>query len=189
MAEKITAETIVGSTELAGVLGLSVRRIQQLTQDSILVTASRGKYELCDNVQRYITYISDGQLSEDEIKIEKTRRMAEAQIKAAKATVAKLEANELQGKMHRSEDVQAITEAMVTTLRSMLVALPGRLAVDVTNASSAAEASIIIRDEVYKVMEEMSRFEYDPSKYEERVRDRRKWEQQEQDATTDDDEL
>ena len=38
--------------------------------------------------------------------------------------------------------------------------------------TEAAEASEIIRKEVYQVMEELSGYEYDPAKYEERMRDR-----------------
>lgn len=188
MAEaKITDETTVSTTELAKVLGLSARRIQQLAQDGTVPPATRGRFRLNDSVRRYITFISGNKMSEEEKKVEKTRKMAEAQIKAAKATVAKLEASELQGKMHRSEDVEAITEDMANTLRSLLLALPGRLAVDVHQADSAAEASVIIRKAVHEVMEEMSRYQYDPEKYEERVRDRLNWESQMGDGDDDKD--
>lgn len=174
----ITDDTTVSTTELAMVLGLSVRRVQQMAQDGTLLTASRGRFRLTDSVKRYIQFITGNQISEEELKIERSRKMAEAHIKAAKATVAKLEANELQGKMHRSEDVQAITEDMANELRGLLLALPGRLAVDVTNARSAAEASAIIRTAVYEVMDAMSKYQYDPDAYEARVRERRRWEQQ-----------
>lgn len=174
----ITDDTTVSTTELAMILGLSVRRVQQMAQDGTIPTASRGKFRLADSVKRYINFITGNQMSEDEQKIERSRKMAEAHIKAAKATVAKLEASELQGKMHRSEDVQAVTEDMANELRGLLLALPGRLAVDVSNARSAAEASAIIRTAVYEVMDEMSKYKYDPAAYEARVRERRKWEQQ-----------
>lgn len=176
--KKITDDTTVSTTELARVLGLSARRIQQMAQDGTVPPATRGRFRLIDSVQRYITFITGNQLSEDEKKLEKSRRMAEVHIKAAKATVAKLEASELQGKMHRSEDVEAVTEDMANTLRSLLLALPGRLAVDVTNSRNAAEASEIIRNAVHEIMEEMSQYRYDPEKYEARVRERLKWEQQ-----------
>lgn len=87
-----------------------------------------------------------------------------------------MEANELKGKMHRSEDVSALTEDLVYAIRSMLVALPGRLAVDVAEAADAAEAAIIIRREVHHLMEELAGYQYDPKKYEERVRERQSWE-------------
>ncbi len=106
---------------------------------------------------------------------EKEKQEAEVSIKKAKAIITVLEAKELQGKMHRSEDVAAMTEDLIYTIRGMLLALPGRLAVDVASASSPAEAAEIIRKEVYKVMEELSHYQYDAKKYEERVRERRSW--------------
>ena len=176
MAEaKITDDTTVSTTELARILGLSARRVQQMAQDGTVPPASRGRFRLNDSVQRYITFITGNKMSEDEQKTEKARRVAEVSIKAAKATMAKLEASELQGKMHRAEDVMAITEEMANTMRSLLLALPGRLAVDVTNARSAAEASVIIKEAVHAIMREMSKFQYDPAKYEERLRERLNW--------------
>lgn len=172
---KITDDTTVSTTELARILGLSARRVQQMAQDGTVPPATRGRFRLTDSVQRYITFITGNKMSEEEQQTEKARRMAEVSIKAAKATVAKLEANELKGKMHRAEDVAAITEEMANTLRSLLLALPGRLAVDVTNARSAAEASSIIKEAIHEVMREVSKFQYDPAKYEELVRGRLNW--------------
>lgn len=174
-AAKITDDTTVSTTELARCLGLSARRVQQLAQDGIVPPATRGRFRLNDSVQRYITFITGDKMSEDEQKTEKARKIAEAQIKTAKAAIAKLEARELQGKMHRSEDVQAVTEDMANTLRSLLLALPGRLAVDVTSARSTAEVSVIIKEAIHGVMREMSKYQYDPAKYDERVRERMKW--------------
>lgn len=173
--EKITDETEVNSTELAIVLGLTVRRIQQMGQDGTLSTVRRGRYLLGDSVQRYINFLSKSAVDDEDKKTEKAKRMAETQIKAAKATVAKLEAEELKGKMHRSEDVAAMTEDLIFTIRGALNALPGRLAVDVAAVSTAAEAAEVIRREVHKVMGELAAYQYDPKKYEERVRERRSW--------------
>ena len=174
-AEKITADTTVSTSELAVVLGLTGRRIQQLVQDGTLVTVERGRLPLADAVQRYIKFLSAGTVDKDDIEVEKARRKSEAVIKASRAAVAKMEVAELQGKMHRSEDVAAMTEDMIYNIRSMLLALPGRLAVDTSAAESAAEAAVIIRREVYAVMNELSHYQYDPQKYEERVRNRRNW--------------
>ena len=92
------------------------------------------------------------------------------------AAIAKAEADELQGKMHRSEDVAAMTTDLIYAIRGAMMALPGRLAVDVASANSPAEAAEIIRREVNKAMRELSNYRYDPKKYEERVRERRAWE-------------
>ena len=176
-AQRVTDETEVGTTEMAMVLGVTARRVQQMIQDGTLQTVRRGVLLLADNVQRYITFITGSQMTEEEKKTERARKAAETKLKMAKAEIATLEANELKGRMHRSEDVEAMTQDLCDTIRTMLMSLPGRLAVDVSICDSAEECSILIRDSVNAVLTELSGYEYDPAKYEERVRSREKMEQ------------
>lgn len=180
MAEKITDNTEVSTTELASILGVTARRVQQMAQDGTIATVKRGSFNLADSVQRYITFLSSK--DKDISGQDKARQDAEVSIKKAKAVIAVMEAQELQGKMHRSEDVAAMTEDLIYAIRGMLVALPGRLAVDTAAAETPAETSEIIRKEVYKAMSELAEYKYDPKKYEERVRERKAWDMSESDT-------
>lgn len=171
---KITRETVIGTSEAASISGLTIRRIQQLIQDGTIPTIEKGKITLGDLYESLIRQ-SKKELSDEDRKVEQAKRKAEAALKASKAQMAKLEADELAGKMHRKEDVENIMADMVFTIRDALMALPGRLAVDAANASSAAEASDVIRKEVHKIMNELAEYEYDPEKFEERVRERMEW--------------
>ena len=45
------AEKEVTTTQLASIIGLTARRIRQLSQDGVLVSSSPGKYILSDAVQ------------------------------------------------------------------------------------------------------------------------------------------
>lgn len=174
---KITVDTLVSTTELAAVIGVSVRRVQQLSQDGVIIAASdlRGKYPLADSVQRYITFIMKDKGKEPSV-LETEKLQSDVAFRKARATKATLEAQELAGKMHRSEDVQAMTEELLYAVRNGLQALPGRLAVDTAAAQSAPEASDVIRREVNLLMGDIAGFRYDPEKYKERVRDRMNWE-------------
>ena len=172
---KITPETEVSTSELAGVLGITGRRIRQLAEDGVLDKQGQGKLNLPESVQRYIGYLTREEADEGKAKMERAKSQSEITLKSAKAEIARLEMKELQGKMHRSEDVAAMTEDLIFTIRSMLVALPGRLAIDASTAATPAEASEVIRKEVFAVMEELSKYKYNPKKYEERVRERRSW--------------
>lgn len=173
---KITPETEVSTTELACVLGITGRRIRQLAEDGQLEKESKGRFLLCESVQRYIASLAKETVSEEDRRMEKASRTADVTLKASKAQIAKMEADELRGKMHRSEDVAAMTEDLIYTVRGSLMALPGRLAVDVAAAVTPAEAAEIIRKEVHALMRELANYQYDPEKYEERVRARRNWE-------------
>lgn len=168
-------ETKVNSTELALVLGLTQRRVEQMTGDGTIPKAGRGKINLCQGVQSYIRFLRRELPTEEDIKAEKIKRNAETTIKASKARMAKAEADEMEGKLHRSDDVAAMTEDLIYTIRAALMALPGRLAVDVAACSTAAEASEILRKEIYTVMRELADYKYDPKKYAERVRSRMNW--------------
>lgn len=171
--EKITLETEVNTSELACILGVTGRRIRQLAEDGVLEKVSTGCFPLCKSVQAFIAVANQ---KAKPSKTEEDRAAAEVSLKQAKAIKAVLEAKELQGKMHRSEDVEAITGDLIIFMRDRLSALPGRLAVDVAEADNPAKVSEILRNEIYRVMEEMSHYRYDPAKYAERVRDRQNWE-------------
>lgn len=173
--EKVSAEAEVTTTELAAILGITARRVQQMAQDGTVIPVRRGYFQLGDAVQRYINFLSKPQVSEAEQKLETARKQSEAQLKLSKAQLAKMEVEELKGRLHRSEDVEAYTEDLIYTIRSALLSLPGRLSVDVAATSSPAEASECIRKEVHAIMRELSNYRYDPEKYAERVNERRNW--------------
>ncbi len=168
-------ETVVNTTTMAAVLGLTVRRVQQLIQDGTLQTESKGRILLIENVQRYISYAGNGRISEEEQKLEIAKKAADVKIKKARADILRLEAEELKGNFHRSEDVEAITTDLVMSIRSMLTSLPGRLAVAVAQHDSAEECSIIIKEQINDVLNALAEYDYNPKKYEERVRQRRAW--------------
>ena len=167
---------------IAKLFDLDVRRVQQLAKEGILPAASQRpyKFDLLPTVKAYIRYLRDranGKEAKtaDTVKAEADKLRAEADLKQSKAKIAELQLKELEGKMHRSEDVEALSNDLVYTARSMIMALPGRLAMDVVQAGSANEASALIRTECYKILDELAGYQYDPEAYRRRVRDREGW--------------
>lgn len=179
MSEKITTSTEVSSSEMAAVLGITGRRARQLVEDGILITTDSGKLNLADSVKRYIAYKTNDTDSAADKKVEQAKKKAEATLKASKAQIAQLEAQELRGKMHRAEDVEKLTDDLIYAVRGALMAMPGRLAVDVVGVVNANEASEIIRAEIYKILEDIANYEYNPERYAELVRERMQWTSQE----------
>lgn len=175
MAEKLTTETVVTLSELAAVIGITSRRIRQLAEDGVIATTGENEYPLAASVQAYIKFLNSRMPDADDVKLEKTKKMAEVKLKAAKADKAKLESDELKGTMHRAEDIRAITQDMLYAIRNGLMALPGRLAVDVMDCQSAAEASEVIKIEVHRLMREFASYDYDPERYKDAVRERLEW--------------
>ena len=65
---RIEAEAEVSTTELAAILGVTARRVQQMAQDGTIIPVRRGYFQLGDAVQRYINFISKPQIDAEDQK-------------------------------------------------------------------------------------------------------------------------
>ena len=63
----------------------------------------------------------------------------------------------------------------VLFLRSMIMAMPGKLAVDLSNLHTASEMSERVRRECYFILENLADYKYDPEAYKKRVMERQGW--------------
>lgn len=177
------AETVTGK-RLAEVLGITAARVSQLRKDGFLHASGHPlAYPLDESVQAYIAFVKDtvrGQSSSD-ADAERRKLQADADYKAAKARQEEIKLAELEGRMHSAEDVEAATAQLVYAVRSQLLALPGRIAVD-AEMRSAQEVSGIVRREVCSVLDGLTDYEYDPKAYAAMVRERRGWQVEEGDG-------
>ena len=133
-------------------------------------------------------------MTEEDKKLESAKRKAEATLKLSKAKIAKAQADELSGQMHRSEDVAAMTADLIYTIRGALMAFPGRVAIDaaaITDAAEEAEylgisvtctvrqaepaAFSALLQEKAALCAQLAQYRYDPKAYEARVRERMSW--------------
>ena len=174
------AENLQTSQVIAKIFGVSTRRVEQLKTEGVIKGQGKPtKYDLLPTIQAYIRYLSDKangrETKETDSQLETEKLTAEKRIKMAKAEMAELELKELKGDLHRSSDVEAITTDHVMAVRSMLMALPGKLAVDLATIQTAPEAAERIKQEVYAVLQQLSDYRYDPEEYKKRVRERQGW--------------
>ena len=171
----LTEKTTVSTTELALILGLSARRIQQMAQDGTITAESRGRFRLSSAIKQYKDFIQERKrkiVTEEDLKIARQARKAEADLKQAKATVSRLELEEIEGKVHRSEDVKALMDEMIFEIRSDLMTLDNRLSINIANARTPEEVKAIIQKEVDVILKALKKHMYDPEKYREKVMDR-----------------
>ena len=173
MEEKKTNSQLVGVNVIAQLFGLTERRVQQLTQAGVLAATKDGrynKYDILKTVQRYIAYLQGKAAEKEEGRdIETERRASEADacLKESKAGMAAMELKELESKMHRSEDVEAMTTDLILIITQRLNELPDRLN-GIHKIGSAAEASSAIQKEAHAILWDLSRYQFDPEEYEER---------------------
>lgn len=177
----------VTKKDLARLFGVTAKRIEQLIQDGI-ITGDGGnpaKYVLIDTVQGYTKYLADKAYGrnkkKDNAELEKDKLAAEVRMKEAKAEMAEQELKELKGELHRAEDVEAITTDHVLYFRSMLMAMPGKLAVDLAGTHTAAEQAARVKQEINFVLENLADYKYDPDEYAKRVRERQGWKDRDDD--------
>ena len=172
----------VDAKYVANVFGVTVRRVQQLTQDGVLSTeqvGGRRKYDLAQSIQGYVAYWKNKATGNEKTKKdaanESDKLAAEVRLKNAKAETAELELEELRGTLHSAEDVEAVMTDHILLLRAMILALPGRLAVDVCGAATPTQAADIIKRECYTMLNQLAEYEYNPDEYQRRVRERKGW--------------
>ena len=175
----------VGAKTLKSLLGFeNVRRIQQLTQDGVIDTieVDNGgrkvrRYDLWPTAKKYISYLQDKAAGRDIKKAAASKNeeklQAEIDYKRAKARIAELELDEIEGRMHRAEDVESMTTDLCLAIRSALLALPGRLATDMAEINDPSLIATRVKEEVTDILEELSNYRYDEKKYRERVQERR----------------
>lgn len=163
---------------VCSMVGKSNQWVGQLKNQGVLRTTSTpyGElYDVTETISSYTEKLEERTEPDEEVTAEKNR--ANMQLAKAKAAKASMEVQELLGKMHRSEDVAAMTDDLIFTMRNAWLSLPGRLTTSIAAAiesgeTSAAEISQIIMNEVKASMTELAQYQYDAKKYEARVRDR-----------------
>lgn len=174
------AENLQSTQVIAKIFGVSTRRVEQLKTEGVIKGHGKPtKYDLLPTIQAYIRYLSDKangrEKKETTAELEEAKLRAEVDIKEAKAKAAQMELKELQGKMHRAEDVEAIMTDHVLFLRSMLMAMPGKLAVDLSGTHTAPEQAERVKKEIYYILNQLADYRYNPEKYKARVRERQGW--------------
>lgn len=167
----------VKTADICAATGKTNQWIGQLTSQGIInktLTSHGALYSLFDTIKAYCAMLEDRakKLDENTSEIEKRKKRAETKLKESKALVEEMKANELQGKMHRSEDVQTMTADLLYFIRGSLVALAGRCATECAASSEPAEVQKIIEREVFSILNELSEYKYSKKRYEELVRQR-----------------
>lgn len=183
---KKEAKNLQPTQVIAKLYGSTTRQIEYLTKNGVIQNdgGKPARYDLIPTIQALFQYqrniIKNKEKSEKDSKSESDRLDGDARIKQAKAEREELRLKELRGELHRAEDVEAITTDHVLFLRSMLMALPGKLAVDCATLHSAPQVADRIQKEVYGILNRLADYEYDPEAYKQRVREREGWNEQQE---------
>lgn len=142
------------SKVIAQLFGVSVRRIQQLTQDGVLetvhISGQRNKYDLIPTIQAYIKYLSDkaygreAKLSETELKEKKLQ--AEIALKESQTELHQLRTAIANGKYISIEEAQADYTKFFAVLKRFCSGLPSRVVGMIGSRISPVESRELEKD-------------------------------------------
>lgn len=162
----MVAEVIeVTEVELAEYLGLSDRRIRQLSKSGVVIKSQRGRYDLKASVQGYINSIrqDEKKLDANLDKLKLSKEATALQHEQLKKRKTELQVQEMEKKLHRAEDVEHFWNVMALAVKSRLTAIPVKCAPLLVGIEDRKEIQAILKREVTEALNEVS--DYDVEQY------------------------
>lgn len=154
------------AAELAELFGYDVRRIQQLSDEGIVVKRSRGKYSLWESLKGLIRHRDTKKKNQwdgnGETEDGQNYEAHRARLTAAKADVAEIAASIAKGQAHDAGAVEAVWTDMLMNCRSKLLALPTRLAPKLRKETQLNSVREILETAIHEALAELA--SYDPAR-------------------------
>lgn len=169
---------LVNTKYVANLFKRDESSIQKLAKQKILPYVEKTRegyqFDLPKTMIAYIYYLQElvGNRSKSTVEQEQKRLDADIRLKEVKAEIALLDLKELKAELLRAEDVQAYIEELASTTKALLLGLPGRLAMDLANAKTAAERSETIEEVIFEILEQLAEYEFTVEYYKKRVAER-----------------
>ena len=148
---------------IAQLFGVSVRRIQQLTQEGVLPTTETPegrRYDLVPTIQSYVQYLSDKAYgknrSEKENELREQKMKAEIALKESQGELHRLKTEIAAGKYISLEEVTLDYTRFFVTFKRFAMSLPSRITGIIGSYVEPLEARHIEKDltgEIQKLLE------------------------------------
>ena len=149
---------IVNQKELAKCLGISSRRVRQLREDGLFKLSQEGRgYNLEKSIQEYIEYKVNAETGR---RASISKEEVQAEHEEVKKQISLLKLRKLRRELHEAADVEAYLSDMLLRFKNRLMALPAKLAMQVSGEEDLNVIIQTIKRELTAVLEELS--EYDP---------------------------
>lgn len=149
---------IVNQKELAQCLGISSRRVRQLREDGLFKLSQEGRgYNLEKSIQEYIEYKVNAETGR---RASISKEEVQAEHEEVKKQISLLKLRKLRRELHEAADVEAYLSDMLIRFKNRLMAVPTKLAMQVSGEEDLNVIIQTIKRELTAVLEELS--EYDP---------------------------
>lgn len=155
MADKNKSQKRGNTSDLAELLMITVRRVNQLVTEGVISREPEGDFVLPSAVAAYY-----------ENKYSNTKEtdfMAEKALhEKAKRQLAELELRKRNNEVHEAADVELVMTDMLTNLRSQLLGLPAKMAAQLANRDKDYIDNVLT-DEIHARLTELS--DYKPEMF------------------------
>ena len=152
--------------EIADLLGLTKRRIQQLTKDGIITatkTADGNQYELISTVRNYITYLREtvtkgGKKSEEINELQKDKIKSDIELKQSQIELHKIKAKIANGEYLDKTNVEQDYHRFFNVFKKFALGIPPRIAAQLNGYIDPLQI-LTIEAEIDKVIQnQLTRF-------------------------------
>ncbi|MDX5091633.1 hypothetical protein SD939_10490 [Lactobacillus crispatus] len=144
-------DMIVGTQQLADVIGKTPKWVNTLTREGVLEQISRGKYDLADSVQRYIKYAQHSSDKTDVIYNDE-----KALHERAKRKIAEMELAEKELSLIQMDEVVKILERMVGLFKARCLTIPSKVSPLLQYETELPVIVGILQKEVKEALQELS---------------------------------
>ena len=170
MAEHLEKETdvstlICSAGVLADMLGIKQTTVRHLASSGVMPRVSSGRYKMRDCVHNYVMQLRIQSKNPESGSTDEKPELRDMQAKheAIKLQMSDLQLKLMQGKLHKSEDVEKVMTNMLASMRAKLLSLPSRVAPRVAEASDPTDVMAILQADIYDALHELS--EYTPEMF------------------------
>ena len=146
MAKKIEIRGNTG--ELAKLLNITQRRVNQLAEEKIITRQPEGDFVLPEAIAEFYSFKFQ---SDEAIDFMAEKALHEK----AKRELAELELQKRRNEVHDAADVELVMTDMLTNLRSQLLGLPAKMAVQLANRDKDY-IDQTLTDEIHSRLAELS---------------------------------
>ncbi len=140
---------------IAKLFDLTERRVQQLAKEGVIPKSSKGKYELVPSVKGYINYLKAKSFGTNDI-VSSDIAIDRGRLLKMQADKLAMEMDTAKGQLLDREEVKAGWINLLTRCRARLLAIPNRLAYQLTSTTNVHEIAQILKQAIYEALEELA---------------------------------
>lgn len=155
--ERGSGMTLYSGKALAGALGLTVQEVEKLRSAGVIRYRKGRTYALEESARSILAYYKEQ--GEENASAPADYQTERALLMRAKRMEQEYETGLKDGKLHASEDVEAIVTKMLMNFRSRIMAIPAKLASRLSKESDTTAIFEILKEATDDALNELSDYD------------------------------